>query len=92
FKPDGTPYAEGEIVPFQLENPFFEFAFDEATNEVVGVRLGFGKAMGYLSGYIRNLSGDVNIMIEDEGSGLSEADTDGNFFDQIIVALAPLLT
>lgn len=92
FKADGTPYAEGEIVPFNIENPFFEFAFDESTNEVVGVRLGFGKSMGYLSGYIQSLTGDVNIMIEDEGAGLSEANSDGNFFDQIIVALAPLLT
>ncbi|WP_338140904.1 hypothetical protein [Marinobacter suaedae] len=45
-KPDGSAYAEGEIVPFHIENPFFEFAYDEATEEVVGFRLGFGNSMG----------------------------------------------
>lgn len=92
YRPDGSAYAEGEIVPFNFDNPFFEFAFDEASNEVVGVRLGFGEALGMLSGDIQQLTGDINIMIEDQGEGLSEANSDGNFFDQVIVALAPLLT
>lgn len=88
YKPDGSAYAEGEIVPFSLRNPFFEFAFDESTDEVVGVRLGFGEAMGVLSGDIQSLTGNVNIDIVDQGEGLSEANTNGNLFDSIIVALA----
>ncbi len=91
YRPDGTAYAENEIVPFMIENPFFEFAFDESSNEVVGVRLGFGNAMGVLSGKIETLTGNVNIDIIDRGEGLSQASSSGNFFDQVIVLLTPLL-
>lgn len=91
YRSDGSAYAENEIVPFMIDNPFFEFALDESTNEVVGVRLGFGNAMGVLSGKIETLSGNVNIDIIDRGEGLSEASSSGNFFDQVIVLLTPLL-
>ena len=91
YRPDGTSYNENEIVPFMIDNPFFEFAFDEATNEVVGVRLGFGDAMGVLSGKIETLTGNVNVDIIDRGEGLRDASSSGNFFDQLIVLLTPLL-
>lgn len=91
LKPDGTAYAEGEIVPFRITDPFFEFAFDETTNEVVGVRLGFGEAMGVLSGSIQSLTGNVNIDIIDQGQGLSAAESQGNAFDRLIGFLTPVL-
>ncbi|WP_309046034.1 hypothetical protein [Marinobacter sediminicola] len=91
-KPDGGAYAQGEIVPFSISNPFFEFAQDEITNEIVGFRLGFGDAMGVLSGSIKNLTGNVNIEILDRGEGLKNAESDGSFGDSLIVALAPYLT
>ncbi|OJS98602.1 DUF6160 family protein [Marinobacter nauticus] len=91
YRPDGSSYNENEIVPFMIDNPFFEFAFDEATNEVVGVRLGFGDAMGVLSGKIETLTGNVNVDIIDRGEGLRDASSSGNFFDQLIVLLTPLL-
>src|SRR5690606_40684544 len=56
YRPDGSAYGENEIVPFMIDSPFFEFAFDETTNEVVGVRLGFGESMGILSGKIETLT------------------------------------
>jgi hypothetical protein len=90
-KPDGSAYAEGEIVPFSIQNPFLEFAFDENTDEVVGFRLGFGESMGVLSGKIETLTGNVNVDIIDRGRGLSEANSSGNLFDQLIVLLTPLL-
>lgn len=91
LKPDGSAYGEDEIVPFNIQDPFFEFAFDEASNEVVGVRLGFGESMGILSGKIETLTGNVNVNIVDYGEGLREASSSGNFFDQVIVLLTPLL-
>ncbi|MFB2763658.1 DUF6160 family protein [Marinobacter shengliensis] len=91
YRPDGSSYNENEIVPFMIDTPFFEFAFDEATNEVVGVRLGFGDAMGVLSGKIETLTGNVNVDIIDRGEGLRDASSSGNFFDQLIVLLTPLL-
>ncbi|MDI9246615.1 hypothetical protein [Marinobacter sp. CHS3-4] len=90
-KADGSSYAENEIVPFFIDNPFFEFAYDEDTQEVVGFRLGFGESMGMLSGKIETLTGNVNVDIIDRGEGLREADSNGNFFDRIIVLLTPLL-
>nr|WP_088829614.1 hypothetical protein [Marinobacter sp. es.048] len=86
-KHDGSAYAEGEIVPFFIQNPFLEFAFDEDTDEVVGFRLGFGESMGVLSGKIETLTGNVNVDIIDRGEGLSQADSSGNLFDQLIVLL-----
>lgn len=91
FKPDGSAYGEGEIVPFHIDNPFFEFAYDETSQEIVGVRLGFGKSMGVLSGKIETLTGNVNVDIIDHGEGLSSAQSSGNLFDQLIVLLTPLL-
>lgn len=91
YKADGSPYAEGEIVPFQISNPFFEFALDDDTNEVVGVRLGFGESMGMLSGTIRSLTGNINVDIVDTGQGLENADSNGNFFDQLVGFLTPVL-
>jgi hypothetical protein len=90
-KLDGSTYAENEIVPFHIDNPFFEFAFDEDSQEVVGFRLGFGEAMGILSGKIETLTGSVNVDIIDRGAGLRQASSSGNLFDQIIVLLTPLL-
>ncbi|MFE8073496.1 hypothetical protein QQM79_20795 [Marinobacteraceae bacterium S3BR75-40.1] len=91
LKPNGQPYSEGEIVPFQIKDPFIEFAYDEDSNEVVGVRIGYGEAKGILSGNIETLTGNVNVDIIDHGEGLSNADSDGNLFDQLIVLLTPLL-
>ncbi|WP_228744650.1 hypothetical protein [Marinobacter salsuginis] len=90
-KANGSAYGEGEIVPFHIQNPFLEFAFDEDTDEVVGFRLGFGESMGVLSGKIETLTGNVNVDIIDRGEGLSEANSSGNLFDQLIVLLTPLL-
>jgi len=59
---DGTIEAH----PMKIENPFLEFAFEnnpDGTREVIGVRLGFEKAGGILSGDMNSLTGfiDVNI-------------------------------
>lgn len=90
-KLDGSTYAENEIVPFHIDSPFFEFAFDEDAQEIVGFRLGFGESMGVLSGKIETLTGSVNVDIIDRGDGLRDANSSGNFFDQLIVLLTPLL-
>lgn len=90
-KADGSVYAEGDIVPFNIQNPYFEFAFDEDTDEIVGFRLGFGESMGVLSGKIETLTGNVNVDIIDHGEGLGDAQSNGNIFDQLIVLLTPLL-
>jgi hypothetical protein len=92
LKDDGTPYEEGEIVPFSIKNPFLEFAHDKTTGEVIGVRIGFGDTKGILSGVIESLTGAVNVDIRDAGSGISETGGgDGSLFEQILLNLTPLL-
>ncbi len=93
LKPDGSSYRDGEIVPFKITDPFIEFAMDEGTNELTGFRIGFGQAEGYLSGDVQYLTGNVNVDIRDNGSGMKAASSSSNnLLDRIVVALAPLLT
>ncbi|MCG8609348.1 MAG: hypothetical protein MI864_02330 [Pseudomonadales bacterium] len=92
LKADGTQYTDGEIVPFSITDPFLEFALDKTTGKPIGVRLGLGEAQGLLSASIQSLTGDLNIDILDRGKGLTEASSDGNIFDQLVVLLAPYLT
>ena len=91
FKDDGSAYVNGEIVPFKVTDPYLEFAYDETTNEMIGVRIGFGDAQGMLGGDIKYLTGNVNVIISDTGQSLSEAESDGTFSDKLIVLLTPLL-
>jgi hypothetical protein len=91
LKDDGSVYRNGDIVPFEITDPYLEFAFDEQTNEIAGMRIGFGKAKGVLSGEIETLTGNVNIDIEDRGEGMSAASSSGTLGDQITVFLTPFL-
>lgn len=91
LKPDGSSYQNGDIVPFKINNPFIEFAYNEQTNQVVGVRLGFGQAEGVLSGVIKYLTGNVNVNIYDTGQGLKNAQSQGSIFDQLVTLLTPVL-
>ncbi|MBK1875176.1 MULTISPECIES: hypothetical protein [unclassified Marinobacter] len=92
YKADGTAYAENEVVPFFIENPFIEFAFDQQTQEVIGVRLGFGDAMGILSADIETLTGNVNVMIKDVGGAMKNAKQENpTISDQLIHFLTPIL-
>ena len=61
FKDDGSAYTNGEIVPFKMTDPFIEFAYDESGKEMVGTRIGFGQALGVISGEIEYLTGSVNV-------------------------------
>lgn len=64
-------YQDGDIVPFKIKDPFFEFAFED--NEIIGARIGFGKAQGLLSGDIKSLTGNVDIDIKGTVSNLQTA-------------------
>jgi len=92
LKDDGTEYAEGELVPFSIKDPFIEFAHDENTNEVIGVRIGFGETKGLLSGNMKSLTGNIDVDIRDYGAGITAASADqGNLADKLIIMLTPLL-
>ncbi len=61
---DGQTYAVNDIVPFELNDPYFEIAQNDS-NELTGFRLGFGEARGQLSGDFQSLSGNVEVEITD---------------------------
>lgn len=60
-----------EIDPFKIIDPYLEFAFD-SSGTPTGVRVGFGKSKGWLSGDIQSLTGNIDIAIKDTARGLAE--------------------
>jgi Family of unknown function (DUF6160) len=61
---DGNTYAVNDIIPFELNDPYFELARDDQ-DELIGFRIGFGEARGQLSGDFNSLSGNVEMEIVD---------------------------
>jgi hypothetical protein len=62
---DGQTYALNEIIPFELNDPYFEIAQDDTTGELKGFRIGFGEARGQLSGDFNSISGNIGVDITD---------------------------
>lgn len=77
---DGQTYAVNDIIPFEINDPYFEIA-KGATDELVGFRLGFGEARGQLSGDFSSISGNVEATITDyfgDDYNASMLDINGN--------------
>jgi hypothetical protein len=61
--PGGDANADRVV---KITNPYFEFVYNNAdpvSRQVVGMRLGFGSASGYLGTQIRSISGSLNAAI-----------------------------
>ena len=56
----------GEFVPFVIEDPYMEFAFSETNSvrDVVGIRIGAGKATGSFTANINSLTGNFEMLID----------------------------
>ena len=72
-----TDPLNDRMVPFKIQDPYFEFAYQEG--ELIGFRMGFGEAKGALSGDITSLSGNIDAKIsgtvseiEDDLTGLGD--------------------
>ena len=61
--------ATGQVNPFLIKNPFLELAY--SGNKVVGIRLGFSEAQGYLSGDINRVTGNIAVDLYGKGSYLA---------------------
>jgi len=61
---DGQSYAVNDIVPFEMNDPYFEIAQNNL-DELTGFRLGFGESRGQLSGDFTSISGNVGVEITD---------------------------
>jgi len=63
---DNANSADASVVPFQIRDPYLEFAFKtnaQGLREVAGIRLGFGRARGDLSGDIHSLTGAMQGLV-----------------------------
>ncbi|MDZ7889641.1 MAG: hypothetical protein U5M72_10510 [Pseudomonas sp.] len=68
---DNAGGANAQIVPFEIRDPYIELAFKNNGNgvrEIAGVRLGFGRARGDLSGDIHSLTGTMEGYINGPAS------------------------
>ncbi len=68
---DNANNAGATIVPFEIRDPFIEFAFKNnggGVREVAGIRIGFGRARGDLSGDILSATGRLDGLISGPGS------------------------
>ncbi len=56
---------DGVVRPFEMKDPFFEFAYDRSngTDDFVGFRFGFGESMGMMSMDAKSLTGNVDVVI-----------------------------
>lgn len=61
---DAQTYAVNEIVPFELNDPYFEIAQNDS-DELIGFRIGFGEARGQMTGDFNSFSGNVGMEITD---------------------------
>ncbi len=55
----------GIVRPFEMKDPFFEFAYDRTggTDDFVGFRFGFGESMGMMSMDAKSLTGNIDVVI-----------------------------
>lgn len=62
--------STGAVSPFIIKDPYVELAY--SAGKVVGMRVGFGEAKGWLSGDIKTLTGNVSIDIYGTGNYLGD--------------------
>lgn len=64
---------DGQIKPFEMQDPFIEWAYDDSSgrNQLTGLRLGFGDAKGKMSFDIKSLTGNIDVLLK----GDYDADT-----------------
>lgn len=56
-----TGSSYNKALPFKITDPYLEVAYE--SGKMVGLRVGFGSALGHLSGDIKTLSGDVRTKV-----------------------------
>ena len=83
----GSVGSDGTIDPFNIKDPFFELAFEDVAGkeELVGIRLGFGEALGKLSGNIEYLTGNIDVNVIGSAAPIRAT---ANFFERILLSAA----
>ncbi len=83
----GSVNGNGTLNPFHITDPFFELAFEDVNGkeELVGIRLGFGSALGKLSGNIEYLTGNVEVDVIGRAKPIRDS---ASGFDRFLLGLA----
>ncbi|GAA3941494.1 hypothetical protein [Litoribacillus peritrichatus] len=83
---------KGVPMPFNIKDPFIEFAYkqENGVQSIAGVRIGFGGAKGTFTTDIASLSGNLDVIIQDNAQALASQDPDG-FFGVLLKYVAPIL-
>lgn len=65
--------SSGEIKPFKMNRPFFEYATQDVIGKqaVVGIRFGFGESIGILSSDIDQLTGNIDVQIKTNSGSIN---------------------
>jgi hypothetical protein len=79
--------SNGNIVPFEIKDPFIELAFENVAGKqnLAGVRIGFGGALGKLSGNIESLTGNIDVGIRGVGRPILDK---ANWWQSIALGIA----
>ena len=66
------PYsANPEVDPFRIRAPYIELAYkdnDQGIREIIGFRMGFGRAQGYLSADLLSVTGNFEAFVVGNGT------------------------
>ncbi len=68
---DGRYYNEGEVIPFELFDPYVEIV--QENGELIGFRTGVHQARGIFGGDILSFTGDLPVKVRDTASALTRA-------------------
>lgn len=57
---------DGQIKPFEMKDPFIEWAYDDSSGrtQLTGLRLGFGDSKGKMSFDIKSLTGNIDVILK----------------------------
>ncbi|NVK44622.1 MAG: hypothetical protein HWE39_25620 [Oceanospirillaceae bacterium] len=57
---------DGKIVPFEMKDPFIEWAYDDSSGrtQLTGLRFGFGDSKGKMSFDIKSLTGNIDVLLK----------------------------
>ncbi|MAD45683.1 MAG: hypothetical protein CMI02_14160 [Oceanospirillaceae bacterium] len=83
----GSVNGDGTLNPFNIQDPYFELAFEtiDGKEELVGVRLGFTEALGKLSGNIESLTGNIEVDVVGTADPIYEQ---ANFGQRLLLGIA----
>jgi hypothetical protein len=62
--------ATNTIIPFEFSDPYFEWSTNPTTNDLTSFRIGFGEAKGILQMDLTSFSGNIDMLVNGQSSGL----------------------